>query len=220
MGWYADKVFPHLMEWVMGKEEFQRQRRDALGGAYGTVLEIGLGTGLNLPHYPARVSWLTAVDPRLQLPKAIEARSVGLSFPVEILRLDAERLSFEDARFDCVVSTWTLCTIPNVLAALGEVRRVLKPGGSFLFLEHGRSEDPKIARWQNWLTPIQKLVACGCHLDRRIDELIRAAGFSIELLERYQMESVPKIGGAMYRGRAVPLTTELRKPVKKAASGH
>ena len=218
MGWYADNIFPHLMEWVMGKEEFQRQRREALAGASGAVLEIGLGTGLNLPHYPARVTWLTAVDPRPQLPALVEARSVGLSFPVEILRLNAERLPFEDARFDCVVSTWTLCTIPNVLAALTEVRRVLKPGGSFLFLEHGRSEDPKIARWQDWLTPVQKLVACGCHLNRRMDELIRAAGFSIDLLERYQMEGVPKPGGAMYRGRAVPTTTAMRPPIK-AASG-
>jgi ubiquinone/menaquinone biosynthesis C-methylase UbiE len=218
MGWYADKIFPHLMERVMGKEEFQRQRRDALAGAYGTVLEIGLGTGLNLPHYPARVTWLTAVDVRIQLPKTLEARSVGLSFPVEIVKLNAERLPLEDARFDCVVSTWTLCSIPNVLAALTEVRRVLKPGGSFLFLEHGRSDDPAVARWQDWLTPVQKIVGCGCHLNRRIDELVRASGFSIELLERCQMETVPKIGGAMYRGRAVPLSAESRPPVK-AASG-
>lgn len=218
MSWYADKIFPHLMERVMGKEEFQRQRREVLAGAFGTVLEIGLGTGLNLPHYPARVTWLTGVDLRVQLPKTLEARSVGLSFPVEILKLNAERLPFEDGRFDCVVSTWTLCSIPNVLAALTEVRRVLKPGGSFLFLEHGRSENPSIARWQDWLTPVQKFLACGCHLNRRIDELVRASGFAIELLERYQMESLPKIGGSMYRGRAVPLTAEQRKPFK-AASG-
>ncbi len=217
MGWYANRVFPHLMEWVMGKEEFQRQRRDALAGAYGAVLEIGLGTGLNLPHYPARVTWLTGVDLRVQLPKTLEARSIGLSFPVEILKLDAERLPFHDARFDCVVSTWTLCSIPNVLAALAEVRRVLKPGGTFLFLEHGRSEDPKVARWQNWLTPAQKLVACGCHLNRRIDELVRAAGFSIELLERYQMEGLPKPGGAMYRGRAIPTVAASRKPIRAAS---
>ncbi len=218
MSWYADKVFPYLMEWVMGKEEFRRQRHEALADVYGTVLEIGLGTGLNLPHYPARVTWFTGIDLRVQLPKTLEARSIGLSFPVEIFKLDAERLPFETARFDCVVSTWTLCSIPNVLAALTEVRRVLKPGGSFLFLEHGLSEDPKIARWQNRLTPVQKVVACGCHLNRRIDELVRSAGFSIELLERYQMESLPKIGGSMYRGRAVPLTAEQRQPFK-AASG-
>jgi SAM-dependent methyltransferase len=116
----------------------------------------------------------------------------------------AEALPYDDRSFDFVVSTWTLCTIPDPVAALREVRRVLKPGGYFLFLEHGASEDPKVLAWQNRLTPLQRLIACGCHLNRPIDALIRQANFSITQLERFQMAGVPRVAGAMYRGIATP----------------
>lgn len=204
MGLYGRYIFPRFMDAVMSKEPFQRQRREALKEARGTVLEIGFGTGLNVPHYPATVTWLTGIDLQNALPRRVEERSIQASFPIEVLRQSAERLPFDDERFDCVVSTWTLCTIRDVRAALREIRRVLKPTGALFFLEHGLSEDPRIVRWQKILDPFQRLFACGCHLNRPIDRLIREAGFTLERLDRFQMEEVPQPGGAMYRGVARP----------------
>ena len=204
MGFYADHVFPCLMELCLGTRKFQEQREQALASAHGNVLEIGFGTGLNLPHYPKTVTWLTAVDPATILRKTVAQRSAELSFPVELLHLSAEKLPFEDGRFDCAVSTLTLCTIPDAIAALREVRRVLKPGGTFVFLEHGRSDDEKVAKWQDWLNPIQRIIACGCNLNRPIDVLIRQADLRLDLLDRFQMPGIPRIAGEMYRGIATP----------------
>jgi len=192
------------MDWVMSGEEFQRWRGVLLQDAQGEVLEFGLGTGLNLPHYPKTVSRLDAVDPALLLPHRVARRSKSVSFPIHIERLSAETLPFDDRRFDCVVSTWTLCTIPDPVRALLEVRRVLKPTGRFLFLEHGRSENEKIAAWQDRLNPIQRIVGCGCNLNRRIDQLIAQAGLCLIQLDRFQMETIPRLGGEMYRGVAIP----------------
>jgi len=118
--------------------------------------------------------------------------------------LTAERLPFPDARFDCVVSTWTLCSIPDALAALREVRRVLEPGGLFVFLEHGRSDDPRVARWQERFNPIQRVIGVGCNLNRPIDTLVRDAGFAITRLDRYVIEGEPRLMAEMYRGTASP----------------
>lgn len=202
MGFYCDHIFPRLMEWVMTGEEFRRLRTDLLASAHGEVLELGIGTGLNLPHYPETVTGLEAVDPADLLPKTVAARSAGLPFPVHIQRSTAEMLPHTDRRFDSVISTWTLCTIPNPVVALQEVGRVLKPGGSFLFLEHGRSDDQKIAAWQDRLNPIQNVIGCGCNLNRQIDDLITQAGLHITQLDRFTMKDVPKLGGEMYRGVA------------------
>ncbi len=204
MGFYADHVFPRLMELCMGTRKSQEQREQALASVQGIVLEIGFGTGLNLPHYPKTVTWLTAVDPAILLQKTVAQRSAELSFPVELLHLNAEKLPFEDGRFDCAVSTFTLCTIPDAIAALREVRRVLKPGGTFVFLEHGRSDDEKVAKWQNWLNPIPRIIACGCNLNRPIDALIRQAGLRLDRLDRFQTPGIPRIAGEMYRGIATP----------------
>lgn len=204
MGFYADHVFPRLMELCIGTRKFQEQREQALASVHGNVLEIGFGTGLNLPHYPKGVTWLTALDPAIRLQKTVAQRSAELSFPVQLLHLSAEKLPFEDGRFDCVVSTWTLCTIPDALGALREVQRVLKPGGKFVFLEHGRSGDEKVAKWQDWLNPIQRIIACGCNLNRPIDALIRQAGLRLDLLDRFQMPGIPRIAGEIYRGIATP----------------
>jgi ubiquinone/menaquinone biosynthesis C-methylase UbiE len=190
------------MDWVMSGKEFQQLRRLLLQNARGKVLEIGLGTGLNLPHYPEGVSWLHAAEPATLLPERLIQRGKEATFPVEIKRISAETLPFDDRTFDCVVSTWTLCTIPDPVKALREVRRVLKPGGVFLFLEHGRSDDAKIAAWQDRLNPLQNIIGCGCNLNRRIDQLIAEAGLKILNFDRFQMESVPRLGGAMYRGTA------------------
>lgn len=206
MGFYANYVFPRLMDWAMGTPRFQEQRVQALAPLYGDVLEIGFGTGLNLPHYPQAVTWLTALEPANHLPRKVTRRLATASLPVRLTRVSAESLPFEDGRFDCVLSTWTLCTIPDVMAALREVRRVLKPGGKFVFLEHGRSDDPRVAGWQDALNPVQRVIACGCNLNRPIDALIAQAGLQVKRLDRFVLGGVPRIAGEMYRGVASPPT--------------
>lgn len=124
--------------------------------------------------------------------------------PVMVVRVTAEHLPFQNGTFDCALSTWTLCTIPDILAALREIRRVLKPDGRLVFLEHGRSEDAKLARWQDLLNPLQRRFACGCNLNRPIDGLVADAGFKITELDRYTMRGLPRIGAEMYRGTACP----------------
>jgi ubiquinone/menaquinone biosynthesis C-methylase UbiE len=190
------------MEWVMTGDEFLRLRNELLASAHGEVLELGIGTGLNLPHYPDTVTALHAVDPAQLLPKTIAARSTRLSFPVRIQKGTAETLTHANRRFDYVISTWTLCTIPDPVLALQEVGRVLKPGGMFLFMEHGRSDDRKIAAWQDRLNPIQNMIGCGCNLNRQIDRLITQSGLTIAHLDRFSMQGVPRLAGEMYRGTA------------------
>ena len=204
MNLYATYIFPRLMDWVMSGDEFRQLREQLLQDARGEVLEIGLGTGLNLSHYSDGVSRVRAVDPAPLLPDRVAQRSRAAAFPVQITQVSAETLPFADRTFDCVVSTWTLCTIHDPVKALQEVRRVLKPDGTFLFLEHGRSEDEKIATWQDRLNPIQQILGCGCNLNRPIDRLIRQAGLTVTGLDRFQMHGVPRLGGEMYRGSAVP----------------
>ena len=212
MGLYSAYIFPHLMDWVMSGDRFQRLRTEVLQSARGEVLEIGLGTGLNISHYPTGVSRLRAVDPAPLLPDRVAKRSAAVHFPVEIMHLSAERLPYEDGVFDHVVSTWTLCTIPDPVKALQEVRRVLKPTGRLLFLEHGRSDETTIAKWQDRLNPIQNVIGCGCNLNRPIDRLISEAGLHILQLDRFVMEGVPRIGGELYRGIAMPDRTGLSAP--------
>lgn len=204
-GFYAEQIFPRFMDWVMRGPRFQDERTRALHQLHGSVLEIGFGTGLNLPHYPKAVTWLTAVEPHNLLPHAVTQRSVEAPMPIEVVRVTAERLPFEDGSFDCALSTWTLCTIPDVRAALREIRRVLKADGTLVFLEHGRSDDPRLARWQDLLNPLQRLVACGCNFNRAIDSLIAESGFKVTRLDRYTMRGVPRIGAEMYRGTASPV---------------
>ena len=187
MGLYSHHIFPRFMEWVMGREEFHRLRKELLAPVHGDVLELGIGTGLNLPHYPNTVSWLHAVDPANLLPRIVIERGAIQSFPIRIQRVSAESLPYENESFDFVVSTWTLCTIPDPGRALREVGRVLKPGGILRFLEHGRSDDQAIATWQDRLNPIQNIIGCGCNLNRPIDQLIQQAGLKIMTLDRFQM---------------------------------
>ena len=190
------------MDWVMAGEEFRRLRTESLSHVHGEVLELGIGTGLNLPHYPKTITCLHAIDPANLLPKIVMERSAGQSFPIRIQHLTAESLPYNDDSFDFVVSTWTLCTIPDLIKALREVRRVLKPNGVFLFLEHGRSDDQKIATWQDRLNPIQNIIGCGCNLNRKIDQIIAQAGLDVTRLDRFLMQTVPRLGGEMYRGTA------------------
>lgn len=184
--------------------EFQQLRTTLLREVRGDVLEIGLGTGLNLACYPHSVSSLRAVDPAPLLPDRMRERCAAVPFPVEVTHLSAERLPYEDGIFDYVVSTWTLCSISDPLQALREVRRVLKSTGQLLFLEHGRSDDAGTAIWQDRLNPIQNVIGCGCNLNRPIDRLLGQAGLVIVRLDRFVMEGVPRIGGELYRGSAAP----------------
>lgn len=204
MGLYARYVFPRVMEWALSSEACRQERRRALAAARGEVLEIGFGTGLNLAHYPAGVAALTIVDSAELLPVRVTERIAAAPFPVTRARLDAERLPFENRRFDTVVSTWTLCSIPDPLAALREVRRVLRPDGSFLFLEHGLSDRAAVARWQHRWNPIQQRLGCGCNINRRIDTLIAASGLVVTELTRFVLAGELSMMAEMYRGRAAP----------------
>jgi ubiquinone/menaquinone biosynthesis C-methylase UbiE len=205
MGIYGRHIFPRLMDWVMSGQAFQQLRADLLKDARGDVLEIGFGTGLNLPHYPPTISRLSAVDPANLLPGRVRERMTTVSFPVRTSHLSAETLPYPDQHFDTIVSTWTLCTIPEPVQALREINRVLKPAGTFLFLEHGRSDDRAIATWQDRLNPIQNVIGCGCNLNRPIDQLIARAGLRIADLDRFLLPNVPRLGGEMYRGAATPV---------------
>lgn len=203
MGWYADYIFPRILEWTLNNERLAEERRRALADAHGDVLEIGFGTGLNLPHYPTAVRSLTAVDPSRMLERRVRRRIDDAPFPVEVIFHDAARLPLDAGRFDCAVTTWTLCSIAEVAAALAEIRRVLRPGGSYLFLEHGRSDEPKIARWQDRLNPLWRYIGVGCNLNRPIDAIVRAADFEFAHLERYTMPGMPRFAAPHYLGRAV-----------------
>lgn len=202
MGLYATQIFPRLMDWVMGRPAFSQLREALLQLASGEVLEIGFGTGLNLRHYPTTITRLSIVDPATLLPAKVARRMAAAPYPIQTTHVTAENLPFLDRQFETVVSTWTLCTIPDPVQALQEVARVLKPGGHFLFLEHGRSEDQKISVWQDRLNPIQNVMGCGCHLNRQIDRLITQSGLSIAHLDRFSMPGVPRVAGEMYRGTA------------------
>jgi SAM-dependent methyltransferase len=205
---------------VLRGERFQRERQRLLSAAEGVVLEIGFGTGLNLLHYPRKVRALYAADPSSMLQDRVADRVAQAPFPVHIQQAQAERLPFTEATFDCAVSTFTLCTIQNPIMALREVRRILKPEGHFLFLEHGLSDDPDIARWQDRLNPLQNWLGCGCNLNRRIDVLVRAADLHLESLDRYVLQGSPRIGGEIYRGIAIPrIGNLLPSPMHHTPSG-
>jgi ubiquinone/menaquinone biosynthesis C-methylase UbiE len=199
---YEGRVFPHLLERAM--RELGKLRAPTLAEARGEVLEIGFGTGLNLPHYPAGVAKVVTVDPMQALPERVRERIETAPFPVETHHLPADRrLPFDAGRFDCVTMTWTLCTIAEPLVALGEMRRVLKPEGTLLFIEHGRSDEPKVARWQDRWNPIQRVIGCGCNVNRKIDALVEEGGFRLRSLERFLAEGAPRMFGEMYRGVAI-----------------
>ena len=200
MGIYQRYVFPHVLDFAMRR--MSPLRGDVLAPAAGDVLEIGFGTGLNLRHYPAAVRRLCTVDPMDALEKRVAERIAAAPFPVERHHLRADgRLPFDAARFDCAVMTWTLCTIPDPIAALRELRRVLKPGAMLLFIEHGRSDDAKVARFQERWNPIQNVIAAGCNVNRPIDALILEGGFSFDKLDRFKADG-PRFLAEMYRGVA------------------
>jgi ubiquinone/menaquinone biosynthesis C-methylase UbiE len=167
------------------------------------VVEVGFGTGLNVPYYPPEVTRVFAVEPSRVCMQLAEPRIAQSTTAVELAGLTRERLDLPSEAFDVVLSMWTLCTIPDLTTALAELHRVLKPGGAFHFVEHGHAPDAKTARWQQRLEPINKKLAGGCHLTRRVPELIVQAGFLIDQVDRYYFKGEPKPFGYTFEGRAI-----------------
>ncbi len=203
MGLYGDQILPRLVNAVCSMKVAEPQRRRVCEGLEGEVVEIGFGSGLNVPFYPAGVTRVAAVEPAGVGWKLAAERVRASPVPVERSGLDGQSLPFEDDSFDSAISTWTLCTIPDVGAALSELRRVLKPGGALHFVEHGLAPDDSVRRWQHRLEPIQKRVFGGCHLTRRPADLLTGAGFEISALDSYYEDGSPKFLGANSLGTAV-----------------
>jgi ubiquinone/menaquinone biosynthesis C-methylase UbiE len=202
MGFYRDQVLPRGQDLIMGRKPFREIRARVCAGLAGEVVEVGFGTGLNAPYYPDAVTRLAAIEPSRVCMRIAERRIAANHIPVEQAGLTGERLDLDSDRFDAALSTWTLCTIPDVAAALAELRRVLKPGGTFHFVEHGHSPEARVARWQARIEPVWKPIGGGCHLTRRMPELIAGAGFTIDQIDTYYFDGEPKPFGYMFEGRA------------------
>lgn len=201
MGFYTDNVLPRIVNLVCGTGEHAKLRERVCSDLDGEVLEVGFGSGLNVPHLPDDVTRLHAVDPATLGRKLASKRLAETTVPVEFVGLDGELLPLEDESVDHVLSTWTLCTIPDAEQAMREVRRVLKPGGTFHFLEHGRSPEPNVARWQDRLNPIQKKLGGGCNLNRPISEIVASSGLRMDGVENFYMKG-PKPLVYQYEGTA------------------
>jgi ubiquinone/menaquinone biosynthesis C-methylase UbiE len=201
--WYDRHLLPHLVDFACGVKPVSRQRELIVPLARGRVLEVGIGTGLNMPFYDkSRVRYIIGVDPALQMHRLAAKRVARAGLDVELVGVTAETIPLEDASIDTVVSTYTLCTIPDAVAALREMRRVLAPGGRLLFCEHGRAPDENVRRWQTRLTPHWQKVAGGCHLDRDMPALLAEAGFRCKRLETRYLPG-PRILTFNYWGEAV-----------------
>lgn len=201
MAFYEHKVLPHLLDWIMRNPSMTAERARFVPLAEGRVLEIGMGSGLNLPFYKAgAVEKLFGLEPNDTSRKLAARRLNDVPFPVEFLGLTAEGIPLEDRSIDTVLSTWTLCTIPDVAKALAEMRRVLKPGGRLIFVEHGKAPDAGVSTWQNRLNGTWGRAFGGCNLNRDILGLVREAGFSIEQVETGYMANHPKILSHLTRG--------------------
>lgn len=184
MGFYARRVLPHIINLAMKNKDAIHLREAWVPQARGEVLEIGIGSGLNLPFYSSEVTRVYGVEPSLVLQEMARRREAAGRTKVEFLSQSAEEpLPFPDQSIDTIVMTWTLCSIPNAPKALAQMKRVLKARGHLLFIEHGRAPDPGVVSWQDRLTPIWKKIGGGCHLNRKIDELIASAGFQITELK-------------------------------------
>jgi ubiquinone/menaquinone biosynthesis C-methylase UbiE len=203
MGFYSRYVVPRLTHLSMGQAQLQPYRSRVINGAIGRVLEIGFGSGRNIPYYSAAVDEVVGVDVSPEMLALAAPAVAGSPRKVTVLARSAESLPFADRTFDTVVTTWSLCSIPNPVAALREARRVLKRQGQLRFVEHGLSPDPGVSKWQDRLTPVWCRCAGGCHLNRKIDDLVRSAGFTYaELSTGYARGLRPM--AFMYEGTATP----------------
>ncbi|HVY58437.1 MAG TPA: class I SAM-dependent methyltransferase [Xanthobacteraceae bacterium] len=201
MGFYADWLAPRLCDFAMRNARLAPYRRRVVTAAEGRVLEIGIGSGLNLSLYGANVERVFGLDPSPVLIEKAAQAGKRAGARVELLRASAERIPLESRSIDTIVMTWVGCSIPDVETALAEMRRVLKPGGSMLFVEHGRSPEARVARWQDRLDPVWRRISGGCHMNRQIDISLRRSGFRIERLETGYMPG-PKLLTFLYEGRA------------------
>ena len=201
---YDRYILPALLDGCCGMKAIQRQRAALIPRARGRVLEIGIGSGLNLEHYDkAKLAALHGLDPAESMSKLARTRMAKAGLDVELITLSAEEIPVDDASYDTVVCTFTLCTIPDPIKALGEMRRVLKPGGELLFSEHGLAPDDSVARWQQRLNPIWRPIAGGCNMHRNIPALLREGGFATRELEQQYLPKTPKVLGYNYWGVAV-----------------
>lgn len=203
MGVYREKLLPRIVNTCCGMKAANTYRARVCAGLHGDVVELGFGSGLNVPFYPDAVTSVAAIEPADLGWKLAQERVGASDIPIERTGLDGQALPLADDSVDCALSTWTMCTIPDVAAALGEVRRVLKPGGTLHFIEHGLAPDEKVQRWQHRLEPVQKRVFGGCHLTREIGELLVAAGFTITDLAVFYEDGAPKVFAADSLGIAV-----------------
>ncbi|MBI2525141.1 MAG: class I SAM-dependent methyltransferase [Candidatus Rokubacteria bacterium] len=184
MGLYARHVLPRLIDLAMRSRDVMAEREKLVPGAEGTVLEVGVGSGLNFALYGPAVARLYGLDPSPELARMARRRLRHVRFPVDLITGSAEAIPLPDGSVDTAVSTWTLCSVPDPARVLAELRRVLRPGGHFIFIEHGRSPDPGVLAWQNRLDPVWQRLAGGCHLNRPMDTLIASGGFRITEIER------------------------------------
>lgn len=202
MGLYNDRILPRCMAWAMGRSIFQEHRARCLEGLSGRVLEIGFGAGHNLAFYPEGVDEVLALEPSSLARSLSKPLVTTARMPVSFVGLDGAQIPLDTHSVDGIASTWTLCTIPRIEEALDEMRRVLKPGGTLHFIEHGRSESAGVARWQNRLNPLQRTLAGGCNLNRAIDQLVESR-FTMERLERFELRG-PRVLTSTYLGVARP----------------
>lgn len=199
---YSQLVFPRLCDYLLGQPFIGEYRRQLLAAANGQILEIGFGTGLNLPHYPEQVRKISTVDPNPGMHRLAQRRIKQTGIEVDHLPLSGDALPLADASFDCVVSTFTLCSVGDPKGTMSEVFRVLKPGGRFFFLEHGLSPEPAVQNWQRRMNWLQSLLGDGCKLDRNISQLVAAQPYSAIDSREHYLEKMPKISGYVYRGVA------------------
>lgn len=204
MAFYRDQIVPRIVSLALNTRSTRQIRAHVCADLEGDVVEIGFGTGHNLPYLPAPVTRLRAVDPSAVGARLAAQRIAVSPVPVERAGLDGQSLPFADQSADAVLSTWTLCSIPDPVAAMREVRRVLRPGGSLHFVEHGAAPDPSVRTWQDRLNPLQQRIFGGCNLNRDIPALIEAGGLHVDRLDTYYVEGYPKVVGYTYEGVAVP----------------
>jgi ubiquinone/menaquinone biosynthesis C-methylase UbiE len=204
MGFYQRHVVPCLTHLAMSQDQFLPFRQHVVGAAEGRVLEIGAGSGLNFPLYGAAVGSVIGLEPSAELLRMARPRARLAAVPISLLDASAEAIPLDTGSVDTVVTTWTLCTIPSASLALAEMRRVLRPGGALLFVEHGRAPETGVARWQDRLDPLWSRLAGGCHLNRKMDDLVTAAGFRIDALTNSRLRG-PRTHTYLYEGRARPV---------------
>ena len=199
---YSNVIFPRLCDLLLNQPLLAKRRREQLSEVEGEILEVGVGTGLNLPHYPSHVRKIATVDPNPGMNKKLRERIEQTGIEVDQRIARSEVLPFADETFGFVVSTLTLCSIAQVEKAVQEIHRVLKPGGRFVFLEHGLSDDPKVQKWQRRLNPIQRVIGDGCRLDVDVRQVLVASPFGSVEIENFYMEKTPRVLGFVYRGSA------------------